>query len=194
MAGRFGAGGVLAAATRGGGGGKIEKWGQPLRVIAQDYVEVTKDAYRDIRTRPIKSLAYALIGSSLLATWKLRPDADSYTDRILNHCNELHLCSELVRNRESWKYLENIVKKFSVEELEYKSMGLFAVVLERESSPVCQNYHTTCKYVRRRWWDRLSRVVDVGFWGRWWALDRAMVNYDVNEEELAHWLEQQKKI
>ena len=35
--------------------------------------------------------------------------------------------------------------------------------------------------------------MDVGFWAKWWALDRAMADYDVNEEELANWLEQQKK-
>ena len=183
---------MVAAATR-GGGGRMDRWGQPLRVIALDYVEVTKDAYKELRTKPVKSLVYALIGTSFLATWRTRPDKESYTDHLLGHCNEFHLCSQPVRSKETASYLENIVTKVSVEELEYKNLGLFAVMLERESSPVCQNYHVTCKYVRRRWWQRWTRVVDVGFWGRWWALNRAMVDFDVNEEELASWLEQQKK-
>ena len=194
MAGRFG--GFLAATTRGGvgGGGRIEKWGQPFRVIAMDYVEVTKDVYKGVKTKPVKSLVYALVGSAILATWKSRPDADSYTDRLLEHCNEFHLCSQLVRNKETTKYLGTIVSKLSVEELEYKNFGFFGVMLEREGAPVCQNYHKTCKYVRKRWWDRWRRgVVDIGFWGKWWALDRATADYDVNEEELDTWLEQQKK-
>ena len=190
MAGRFG--GLLAVATR-GGGGKIDKWGQPLRVIAMDYVEVTKDVYQGVKTKPIKSLVYALVGSSFLVTWRTKPDADSYTDRLLEHCNEFHLCSQSVRNKETAKYLENIVAKLSVQELEYKNFGFFGVMMERDGTPVCHNYHMTCKYVRKRWWDRWRRVVDVGFWGKWWALDRAMADYDVNEEELANWLEQQKK-
>ena len=190
MAGRLG--GLLSVATR-GGGGRVEKWGQPLRVIAQDYVEVTKDAYKDVKAHPVKSAVYALIGSSLIATWKTRPDAESYRDRLLDHCNEFHLCNELVRNTETAKYLERVVTNLSVDELEYKNFGFFAVIVERESPPACQNYHTTCKYVRKRWWDKWSRVVDFGLWGKWWALDRAMVDYDINDLELESWLEQQKK-
>lgn len=158
-----------------------------------DYVEVAKDAYKDMKSKPLKTLVYAAVGSAFITTWKLRPDAESYTDRLLDHCNEFHLCSQLVRNRETAKYLEEIVTLLSVDELEYKSFGLFSVILERETSPTCQNYHVTCKYVRRRWWNKWTRIVDFGFWGRWWALDRAMVDYDVNDTEIADWLEQQKK-
>ena len=190
MAGR--AGSLLAAATR-GGGGRIEKWGQPLRVIAQDYVEVAKDAYKDAKARPIKTLVYALLGGGVVATWKMRPDTVSYTDRLLEHCNDLYQCSQLVRNRQTQAYLDNLVQKVSTDQLEYKNFGFFAILLEREHTPVCKNYHVSCKHLRWRWWSRWSHVVDVGVWGRWWALDRAMVDYDVNDEELSSWLEQQKK-
>ena len=63
------AGSLLTTTTR-GRGGRIEKWGQPLRTIALDYVEVTKDAYKDAKARPIKTLVYALLGCGLVATWK----------------------------------------------------------------------------------------------------------------------------
>ena len=190
MAGR--AGSILAAATR-GGGGRMERWGQPLRVIAQDYVEVTKDAYKDAKAKPIKTLVYTLIGGCLVATWKTRPDADSYIDCLLENCNEFHLCSQVVRSRQTQEYLENIATKHSKDEVVYKNFGFFGIVLEREHTPVCKNYHMTCKYIRMRWWTRWTRVVDFGMWGRWWALNRAMVGYDVNDEELTNWLEQQKK-
>ena len=110
MAGK--AGSILAAATR-GGGGRMERWGQPLRVIAQDYVEVTKDAYKDAKAKPIKTLVYTLIGGCLVATWKTRPDADSYIDCLLENCNEFHLCSQVVRSRQTQEYLENIATKLS---------------------------------------------------------------------------------
>ena len=191
MAGRLGS--VLATATR-GGGGRMERWGQPLRVIAQDYVEVVKDAYKDAKARPFKTLVYALIGGCFVGTWKTRPDADSYLDCLLEHCNEFHLCSRVVRNTQTHAYLEDIVTKLSRDEIQYKNFGFFTVVLEREHTPVCKNYHVACKYLRMRWWTRWARVVDVGVWGRWRALNRAIVDYDVNEDELADWLEQQKKL
>ena len=186
------AGGVRSLLAK-GGGGRIEKWGQPLRVIAQDYVEVARDAYRDAKARPVKTLVYALLTGGAVATWKTRPDAASYTDRLLEHCNDFHQCSQAVRNTQTQQYLENMTRKLSRDEIHYRNFGFFAVVLEREDTPVCKNYHVTCKHLRQRWWRRWSRVVDVGVWGRWRALDGAMEDYDVNDEELEHWLEQQKK-
>lgn len=171
----------------------MERWGQPLRVILQDYVEVVKDAYKNAKARPIKTLLYALVGGGVVATWKARPDAVSYTDCLLEHCNDFYQCSQIVRNRQTHTYLDNLIRKLSKDQLEYKNFGFFAILLEREHGPVCKNYHVSCKHMRQRWWKKWANVVDVGFWGRWWALDRAMVDYDVNDEELKNWLEKQKK-
>ena len=190
MAGRGGS--LLATTAR--GGRRMEKWGQPLRVIAQDYIEVVKDAYKDAKARPIKTLLYSLMGCGVIATWKTRPDAVSYTDRLLDHCNDLYQCSQLVRNPTTQAYVDNIMGMFAKDQLEYKNFGFFAILLKREHSPVCKNYHMSCKHLRRRWWTRWANdIVDVGAWGRWWALDRAMVDYDINNEELKDWLEKQKK-
>ena len=184
---------VLAGEMMAGMGGKrIEKWGQPLRVIALDYIEVTKDAYQDAKKRPLKTLVYLLLGGGLVATWKSRPSEADYRDCLLGYSNELFQCSPIVRNPHIHTYVANIVKKSSNNQLAYKNFGFFSLIMEREHNSVCKSYHVTCKHVRERWWNRWKRVVDFGLWGRWWALDRELVDYDVNEEELEKWLEEQK--
>ena len=185
-------GALLAAAAQ--GGRRMEKLGNPFRVIARDYLEVAKDAFKDAKDRPLKTLLYFLVGGGVFATWKTRPDASSYTDCLLSYSNDLFQCSHAVRNPQTHAYVDSTIKKLSNDQLAYKNFVFFAILMEREHNPVCKNYHVTCKHVQQRWWSRWSNnVVDVGVWGRWWALDRAMVGYDVNEEELADWLEQQKK-
>ena len=63
---------------------------------------------------------YALLGCGLVATWKTRPDAVSYSGRLLEYCNDFYKCSQLVRNRQT---NANITRKLSKDEIQYKNFG-----------------------------------------------------------------------
>lgn len=171
----------------------METLGQPLKVIAGDYLEVAKDTYQGVKSHPIKTLFQCLLGAGLLATWKTRPDGTSYRDCLLGYSNEVFHCSSLVRNPQTHSYVSRVIHQLSRDQLYCRSFGFFAVMVERENSPTCKNYHMVCKHTRGQWWTVWRRVVDVGVWGRWWMLERRMVDLDVNEEELATWLQEQKK-
>ncbi|NWZ02684.1 TIM29 translocase, partial [Loxia curvirostra] len=43
-------------------------------------------------------------------------------------------------------------------------------------------YRARCPHLRPRLWDRGS-LLDLGFLGRWWLLEAALRDCDINEEE-----------
>ncbi|NWT19780.1 TIM29 translocase, partial [Vireo altiloquus] len=48
-------------------------------------------------------------------------------------------------------------------------------------------YSALCPHLRPRLWDLGgSALLDVGFLGRWWMLEEALRDCDVNEEEFGH--------
>lgn len=158
--------------------------GQPLKEILTDYVEVFKDIFIGARKRPFKAATYLISATAFTVTWKKRPDYNSYINDVLDYANELSMCSEIVRRRSAKQYVDTITKQHADGYLQYINLGLCAVILRRNYSPVCSNYHETCQHLQPRLWSVGERVVDVGFWGQWRNLEKEMVDFDVNEEEL----------
>lgn len=162
----------------------VGRLGQPLKVILTDYAEVAKDLVLGARKRPIKASLYLISISAFTVTWRKRPDYTSYINDVVDYANELSMCSEVVRRPSAQQYIDTIAKQHADGYLRYINLGLVAIILRRNYSPLCANYHDTCKHLQPRVWTVRKRVVDVGFWGRWRNLDREMVDFDINEEEL----------
>lgn len=165
-------------------GQRIEKWGQPLRVILTDYVEVSKDLFQTAKQRPVKSLFYVLAGAFVAALWKRRPDYTHYVNEVLECSNEIATVSAPLRNPESQAYVDSLMEWMACGRLYCVNFGLFSVCMRREVAPECKNFHATCKYLQPHVWTAGERTVDVGVWGRWVELGRKMVDFDVNEEQL----------
>jgi len=170
---------------------RLRKWGHPLRAILEDYAEVTKELVSDARRHPLKTLSYCMSGALVIATWRKRPDYADYINDVLEYSNEIAQCSQELRNPHSEAYINSIINLDAGSHLRYISLGVCAVVLQRVHSPDCKNYHQTCKYLQPRLWLVHHRVVDVGGWGRWWWLEKNMVDFDVNEEQLEKALREQ---
>ena len=161
----------------------MAKLGQPLKVILDDYVAVSKDIASNARQRPIKTLLYLATGGTLVTTWKKRPDLDGYINDVLEYSNEIGECSEVTRSSRAQSYISRIIQLNSDGYLRYINLGLVAIVMTRSSAPACKNYHETCKHLQPGLLSAWQRVMDVGFWGRWLQLERNMVDFDVSEEE-----------
>ncbi|NXG60978.1 TIM29 translocase, partial [Hemiprocne comata] len=58
-----------------------------------------------------------------------------------------------------------------------------ALIYEVPDPPEVSLYSSRCRHLRRRWRDFPGSVLDVGFLGRWWGLERELRDCDVNEEE-----------
>ena len=167
----------------GGAPTSVTKLGQPLKVILDDYVAVSKDLASTARQRPLRTLLYLATGGILVTTWKKRPDLDGYINDILEYSNEIGQCSEAIRNSRAQSYIGRIIRLNSDGYLRYINLGLVAIVMERSSAPACKNYHETCKHLQPGMLSAWHRVIDVGLWGHWLQLERNMVDFDVSEDE-----------
>ena len=162
----------------------VARLGRPLKDILTDYVEVFKDIFVGARKRPLKAALYLISAASFTITWKKRPDYAGYVNDVLDYANELSMCSETVRRPSAKQYIDAIAKQHTDGRLQYVNLGLLAIILRRNFSPYCSNYHETCQHLQPRLWRVGERVVDVGFWGQWRNLEREMIDFDVNEEQL----------
>ena len=163
---------------------RIEKWGQPFRVILLDYVDVSKDLFTSAKRQPIKSLLYLLTGGLIVALWRRRPDQTHLVSSILEYSNEMAMVSRPLRNPQSQAYIDTLMALLVSDELYCVNFGLFSIAMRRLATPECQNYHVTCKHLQPHVWTVGERLVDVGVWGTWVELERRMADFDVNEEQL----------
>ncbi|NXY52138.1 TIM29 translocase, partial [Ceuthmochares aereus] len=60
-----------------------------------------------------------------------------------------------------------------------------AIVYEAPHAADAALYSAQCRHLEPRWRDLPGRLLDVGFWGRWWVLAARLRDCDINEEEFA---------
>ncbi|NXT29418.1 TIM29 translocase, partial [Syrrhaptes paradoxus] len=58
-----------------------------------------------------------------------------------------------------------------------------AVVYDAPHAADAALYPALCRHLQPRWRELPRRLLDVGFWGRWWVLAARLRDCDVNEEE-----------
>ena len=44
-------------------------------------------------------------------------------------------------------------------------------------------YKTQCYPLKVGWLDMPERIIDIGAFGKWWGMEKAMVDYDIHEED-----------
>ena len=164
---------------------KQRKLGKKAYTVFVDYKTVFKEFYRHSKEKPLRSLSTLATLLGLYYVYDKNPDAESYHDAVLGCANELLQLSHLIRNPSSDKYVQQILEFQNQRRLRVQSLGLLSVVWVSEFGPHCDLYEKHCPYVQPRWFTLPQRIIDVGFHGRWFFLDKAMKDYDVNEAELA---------
>ncbi|NWU40533.1 TIM29 translocase, partial [Hylia prasina] len=63
--------------------------------------------------------------------------------------------------------------------------GLLALAAAEPHGSEPALYAARCPHLRPRLWEPAA-LLDVGFLGRWWLLEDALRDCDVNEEEFGH--------
>lgn len=164
------------------GSKKLESWGRPLKLIFEDYRSAIKDTLLHAKAHPFKSTAYLIGTGTVLASWYQRPDYSSYVSAVVKYSNEICQCSEPSRKPTAYKHITEIIHLNSDNYLRYVNLGVVAVVIRRNSSADVKMYNETCAHVQPHWWTVFNRIIDVGFWRKWYLLEKKMVDFDVNDE------------
>lgn len=158
--------------------------GKPFFLVYADYKTVFLDFCRFIYKKPLKALRNVSAFGVAVAIFYSNPSADSYTSQLMDNANTLALLSEKVRNTESDMVIRRLTKLNCQHRLAVYNCGFFSLVCKQEHNDWTSLYEARCYYLKDRWLYIYRNIVDIGFLCKWYYLDKAMIDYDVNESEL----------
>lgn len=158
--------------------------GKPLFLIYVDYKNVFTDLCSFVFKRPLRAALNLCLVGAFAGTWAYNPKQGSYSEQLTEKANTLLLVSDKVRNPKSNARVQELTLLHSENRLKQYNIGFFSLILEQDYSDTSCYYEARCYYLKQRWIYMYKRILDVGFLGRWYFLEKAMVDYDVNEEEL----------
>jgi hypothetical protein len=160
------------------------KLGKPFYLIYVDYKNVFFDLCQFIYKKPLRAVRNFSVLGALAGIWYTNPERDSYTAQLMENANTLALLSDKVRNPKCNKTIEQLVELNSGNRLSVHNFGFFSLVRQKEHNEISCVYEARCYYLKERWLYMYKDIVDIGFLGKWYFLEKAMVDYDVNDVEL----------
>ncbi|XP_025920271.1 mitochondrial import inner membrane translocase subunit Tim29, partial [Apteryx rowi] len=111
------------------------------------------------------------------------PGAGSFEAALLEAAGSLLLLSPWIRSGVSEGHVQRLLRLRDRGQLRYRNLVFFALVYEAPFDAEAGLYLAQCRYLQPRWRELPGRILDVGFWGRWWVLHAKMRDCDINEEE-----------
>lgn len=162
----------------------VEKWAAYWKALARDYRDVAIDVYKFGREKPIRAGIYGALAASIVYSCKRNPDDVTYINHLRLHNINMVMVSDDCRSPVSSQYSTFVERCYNEGIVRRLNIGVASILwLDNYDRAICL-YRATCKHTK---YDLLSwhqRIIDVGFLGKWWNLEKAMVDYDVNEANL----------
>ncbi|XP_067170731.1 mitochondrial import inner membrane translocase subunit Tim29 [Apteryx mantelli] len=179
---------AAAAAAPGGSGGlrrriAESRAGRWWRGLLQDYAEAAREVARGARRRPGRAAGCLALLAGATACGAAVPGAGSFEAALLEAAGSLLLLSPWIRSGVSEGHVQRLLRLRDRGQLRYRNLVFFALVYEAPFDAEAGLYLAQCRYLQPRWCELPGRILDVGFWGRWWVLHAKMRDCDINEEE-----------
>lgn len=165
---------------------KQAKIGRSAFNVVTDYATVFKDFAKGIRDSPFRAVVKLSALGFVYFVYHENPNEQSYVDGLIENANDLLQLSDLIRNPKSDQYIQELISYRNQGRLRRKSFGLFSLIMMGEYGEQCDLYNAKCYYLQPRWNQLWKQVVDVGFLGHWYFLEKAMKDYDINEAEFVN--------
>lgn len=158
----------------------IEKWADYWKNLVIDYKQMVQDLRTDIQEEPRKALLWSAGITTFYVLCRNNPDEYDFQDNLKRISNDVALVSEECRNPVSMEHLRLLETCYNQGVIHYKNLGIASVMYTSELSGSCGLYKAQCTYLKPSYFSFPSRVIDIGFMGRWWNLFKKTNNYDVN--------------
>lgn len=142
--------------------------------------DVAIDSIKFAKENPVRTSIYGTVGTVGYSCCKNNPDSRTYTDQLKQAQNELSMIYSEQQNPISKDYLKYIETCRNNDTLRILSLGLFSIVWIDDKASYLATPDATCKYLEPAYLTFQERIIDVGFWNRWYSLNKHMKDYDVN--------------
>lgn len=143
-------------------------------------LDVCLETLKYVKANPVRSSIYAGIGSFAYGCYKTNPTYRTFTDQLKVAQNQIALVYEDSQNPDSVSYLKSIEKNRNTDTLRVLSLGVFSVLWIDDFASELATADATCKYLEPAYATFHERIIDWGFFGKWWNIEKSMKDYDVN--------------
>ncbi|KAM5171409.1 mitochondrial import inner membrane translocase subunit Tim29 [Mantella aurantiaca] len=154
--------------------------------LLHDYGEACKDIAVGAKERPGKAALYISLLTGVGICSSRAPTEDSFQSSMLDASSCLLFLSPWTRSGKSDQHVQRLMELSNQGRLRHINLLIFSLMYEAPYDPECDLYSTQCSHLKPRWSEFPDRVLDIGFFGRWWLLQNKMEDFDINEEEFAH--------
>lgn len=158
----------------------VEKWANYWKQLGIDYKEMVIDTGKHMIQHPLKTTVYATLGISTYLFCKHNPDFEDFKKEFQSNKNQLILVHESCQNPISSNHIKNLEKWFNQGVVRRLSLGVISFIWIDNYDKDCSLYKTTCEYLKVPYAGFSERIIDIGFWDKYWVLEERMKDYDVN--------------
>lgn len=137
-----------------------------------------------MRERPLKAAVYIGLSAGAIHMSNTNPTELDLRSRLQEHMNASAMMSDKIRNKEVDNKLNHFVDCYNRDTLRRLNLVLFSLAWEDNFSSECGLFRATVSHLKPRYFTFFQeRVLDVGFLGRWWYLEKLVDDVDVNVDE-----------
>ncbi|RUS83081.1 hypothetical protein EGW08_009167 [Elysia chlorotica] len=163
--------------------GLLKRFGNYLKIIADDYKAVAQETVQDITSGSIKAAVYLSGLVSLGILHKANPSERDLDTVLMESAHDLSLVGESIRSREADEFVDKLCSARRDGRLHHTNLGILSLVWVSEHRDELDLYSAKCKHTNLPWYQWHEKVVDVGILGKYMTLNRLMKDYDVNPSE-----------
>ncbi|KAM3965513.1 mitochondrial import inner membrane translocase subunit Tim29 [Aphomia sociella] len=158
----------------------IEKWADYWKNLCIDYRQMLQDLRSDIQDNPRKAFIWTTSLAAIYALAKNNPSEIDFKDDLKRIANDVALVSEDCRNPTSLEHLNYLDRCYNQGVIHYINFGVASIMYTSDLNDSCDLYKANCTYLKPTYLSLPSKVVDVGFMGKWWNMYMKTANYDIN--------------
>ncbi|GMT31508.1 hypothetical protein PFISCL1PPCAC_22805, partial [Pristionchus fissidentatus] len=173
-------GAAVSGAARRGGAAFVDFW----KRLGNDYMVTFKGAVDTGKEKPYKFVVAGVSTVTLAVAYATCPDERSMLDELRERRQQMALIPASEHSRKTDAELSLRTLLLNQRRLEHYNMLFFSLLVRRQHDTDVRLYRSQDPNLNS-WWitDTLKNVMDIGAFGKWFHLERAFIDHDINEEE-----------
>ena len=141
------------------------------------------ETLQDMKNRPFKTTIYLGLLGGIAYLGKTNPSELDFQEQLVHNCNELLQVGDPIRNPNSDSHMQKLLQHYNAGLMRKLNLGICSIMWMDNYEKGTDLYDAQCKSLKVGWMDMKDRTVDVGILGKWWWIEKAMLDYDINPNE-----------
>lgn len=162
----------------------VEKWAQYWRGLITDYRDVFLGVIQESKEKPIRAAIYGGFGGAAVYSYKHNPSEVDFIEQLREYNVKMVMIDPVCQNPVSSQYLTFIERCYNEGIVRKLNMGLFSLMWLDNYDRALGLYKATCKFTKPELLTWHNRIIDFGFLDKWWTIEKKMIDYDINEDNL----------